>query len=77
MYCFYDTKEMREMFPKSYPNKLWLKGLIVPGQIISSDLNGFATTFIKVLKSTTYEERNSEIRRQMEYKTVYVLKNCG
>ena len=71
--CFYDTKEMRETFPKSYEYDFLQNSLLTPGKIIcSSELKLFGTTVVTVLKNSTVVERNADIRRQMELNNVFV-----
>ena len=71
--CFYDTKEMRETFPKSYEYPFLTESMLIPGKIIcSNDLLLFGTTVVKVLKNSTFAERNADIRRQMEIDNIYV-----
>ena len=73
LHCFYDTQDMRDRYPDNYPNHWWTKTIIPSNEIICRRVMGlFGTTFIHVLKNLPYEDRNLEIRRQMEIKSVYV-----
>jgi hypothetical protein len=73
--CFYDTQEMRQTFPDSYPDPLWRSVKLVPGRIICSpNLGAFGATVVAVLKDQSYRDRNEEIRREMEINNVVVVK---
>ena len=72
--CFYDTHEMRQMFPDSYPDPIWRSGKVVPGRIICShNLGAFGATMVTILKDQSYRDRNEAIRREMEIKNVVVV----
>lgn len=54
--CFYDTHEMRQMFPDSYPDPIWRSGKVVPGRIICShNLGAFGATMVTILKDQSIE----------------------
>ena len=71
--CFYDTQEMRDKYSKNYPTE-WSKSVvIVPGRIVCTpEIGLFATTMVTLGKHLSYDERNIEIRKQMEIRNVIV-----
>ena len=71
--CFYDTKEMRDNYPKNYPTE-WSKNVVLnPGRIICTpEIGLFATILVTLKKNLSYAERNKQIREEMEIRNVLI-----
>ena len=72
--CFYDTKEMRDTFPKNYPTSWSKTSIITLNQIICSpEIGLFGARVIAVSKDLSYEDRKTLIRKDMKQAATLII----